>query len=67
MTVTSAISAILIGTVAGVVGRLLFPGKQPIGMFLAILVGVDSAFVGTAIAWRSVSLPRLAASTGSNC
>jgi uncharacterized membrane protein YeaQ/YmgE (transglycosylase-associated protein family) len=50
MTVTSAISAILIGTVAGVVGRLLFPGKQPIGMFLAILVGVDSAFVGTAIA-----------------
>ena len=35
MTVTSAISAILIGTVAGVVGRLLFPGKQPIGMFLA--------------------------------
>jgi uncharacterized membrane protein YeaQ/YmgE (transglycosylase-associated protein family) len=50
MAITSAISVILIGIVAGVVGRRLFPGKQPIGMLLAILVGVDSAFIGTAIA-----------------
>jgi hypothetical protein len=36
MTITSAISAILIGIVVGVVGRRLVPGEQPIGMLLAV-------------------------------
>jgi uncharacterized membrane protein YeaQ/YmgE (transglycosylase-associated protein family) len=40
----------LIGIVVGVVGRLLVPGKQRIGMLLTILVGIDTAFIGTAIA-----------------
>ena len=50
MTITSAISAILIGIVVGVVGRLLVPGEQRIGMLLTVLVGINSAFIGTAIA-----------------
>jgi uncharacterized membrane protein YeaQ/YmgE (transglycosylase-associated protein family) len=50
MTITSIISAILIGIVVGVLGRLVLPGKQPIGMLVTILVGIVSAFIGTAIA-----------------
>jgi uncharacterized membrane protein YeaQ/YmgE (transglycosylase-associated protein family) len=56
MTITGVITAILIGTVIGVLGRLLVPGKQPIGMLLTILVGIVSAFIGTAIA-RAIGIP----------
>jgi uncharacterized membrane protein YeaQ/YmgE (transglycosylase-associated protein family) len=56
MTITSVITAILIGIVVGVLGRLLVPGRQPIGMLLTILVGIVSAFIGTAIA-RAIGIP----------
>lgn len=50
MTITGIITAILIGVVVGVLGRLVLPGKQPIGMLVTILVGIVSALVGTALA-----------------
>lgn len=50
MTVTGIISAIFIGIVVGVLGRLLLPGKQPIGFLVTILVGIVSALIGTALA-----------------
>jgi uncharacterized membrane protein YeaQ/YmgE (transglycosylase-associated protein family) len=56
MTITGVISAILIGIVVGVIGRLLVPGRQPIGWVVTILVGIVSAFIGTAIA-RAVGIP----------
>jgi uncharacterized membrane protein YeaQ/YmgE (transglycosylase-associated protein family) len=56
MTITGIISAILIGIVVGVLGRLLVPGKQAIGMLVTILVGIVSAFIGTAIA-RALGIP----------
>ena len=56
MTVTGIFTAILIGIVVGALGRLVLPGKQPIGMLLTIGVGIVSAFVGTAIA-RAVGIP----------
>lgn len=56
MTITGIISAILIGIVVGVLGRLALPGKQPIGMLVTILVGIVSAFIGTAIA-RAIGIP----------
>ena len=56
MTITGVITAILIGIVVGVLGRLLVPGKQPIGMLLTIVVGIVSAFIGTAIA-RAIGIP----------
>ncbi len=56
MTVTGIFTAILIGSVVGVLGRLLLPGKQPIGMLLTILVGIVSALVGTALA-RAIGIP----------
>ena len=56
MTITGVITAILIGIVVGVLGRLLVPGKQPIGMLVTILVGIVGAFIGTAIA-RALGIP----------
>src|SRR5690242_19405901 len=56
MTITRIVSAILIGIVIGVIGRLLVPGRQPIGFLVTILVGIVSAFIGTAIA-RAVGIP----------
>ena len=56
MTITSIITAIVIGIVVGVLGRLVLPGRQPIGMLVTILVGLVSAFIGTAIA-RAIGIP----------
>jgi uncharacterized membrane protein YeaQ/YmgE (transglycosylase-associated protein family) len=56
MTITGIITAILIGAVVGVLGRLVLPGKQPIGMLVTVLVGIVSAFIGTAIA-RALGIP----------
>jgi uncharacterized membrane protein YeaQ/YmgE (transglycosylase-associated protein family) len=56
MAITGVITAILIGTVVGVLGRLVVPGRQPIGMLVTILVGIVSAFIGTAIA-RAIGIP----------
>jgi uncharacterized membrane protein YeaQ/YmgE (transglycosylase-associated protein family) len=56
MTITGIISAILIGLVVGVLGRLILPGKQRIGIWLTILVGIVAAFLGTALA-RAMGIP----------
>jgi uncharacterized membrane protein YeaQ/YmgE (transglycosylase-associated protein family) len=59
MTPTGIITAILIGVVVGVLGRLLLPGRQPIGFLITVLVGIVSAFIGTAIA-RAMGLTAVA-------
>jgi uncharacterized membrane protein YeaQ/YmgE (transglycosylase-associated protein family) len=56
MTITGVITAILIGIVVGVLGRLLVPGKQPIGMLVTVLIGIVGAFLGTALA-RVLGIP----------
>ncbi|MFF5985714.1 GlsB/YeaQ/YmgE family stress response membrane protein [Prauserella flavalba] len=50
MAVSGIISAILVGLLLGVLGRLVAPGKQGIPIWLTILVGIAAAFAGTAIA-----------------
>jgi uncharacterized membrane protein YeaQ/YmgE (transglycosylase-associated protein family) len=50
MTVTGIISAILVGLVIGVLGRLVAPGKQKIPIWLTIVIGVLAALAGTALA-----------------
>lgn len=49
MTVSGIITAIIIGAVIGVLGRLVLPGKQNIGILLTVLVGIVAALIGTAI------------------
>ncbi|HYZ67824.1 MAG TPA: GlsB/YeaQ/YmgE family stress response membrane protein [Mycobacterium sp.] len=56
MTITGVITAILIGIVVGALGRLLVPGRQPIGWLVTIVVGIVAAFIGTAIA-RALGIP----------
>src|ERR1700755_1702230 len=56
MTITGVITAILIGIVVGVLGRLLVPGKQPIGMLVTTPTAIVGAVLGTAIA-RALGIP----------
>jgi len=50
VTVTGIISALIVGIVLGVLGRLVVPGKQNIPIWLTIVVGIVAAFIGTFIA-----------------
>ncbi|GGO54086.1 membrane protein [Streptomyces daqingensis] len=50
MEIAGIISAIVIGTVIGVLGRLIVPGRQRVGILLTIAVGIVAALVGSAIA-----------------
>jgi uncharacterized membrane protein YeaQ/YmgE (transglycosylase-associated protein family) len=50
MTITSIITAIVIGAIIGVLGRLVVPGRQNIPIWLTIVIGIVAAFIGTAIA-----------------
>ena len=49
MTVTGIITAIIVGAIIGALGRLVVPGRQPIPIWLTILVGIVAAFIGTAL------------------
>ena len=40
------IGAIILGIVAGVLGRALMPGKDPMGFFMTILLGLAGSVVG---------------------
>jgi uncharacterized membrane protein YeaQ/YmgE (transglycosylase-associated protein family) len=42
--------AIPVGLVIGVLGRLVLPGKQSIGVFITFLIGVGAALLGTLVA-----------------
>ncbi|GHF34549.1 GlsB/YeaQ/YmgE family stress response membrane protein [Streptomyces griseoluteus] len=50
MEISGLISAVIIGIVIGVLGRLVVPGRQHIGVIVTILVGIVAALLGTAIA-----------------
>ena len=56
MTIHSILGAIVIGLVIGALGRLVLPGKQPLPIWLTMLVGIGAAFVGTALA-RGMGIP----------
>ncbi|MFF1276779.1 GlsB/YeaQ/YmgE family stress response membrane protein [Streptomyces marokkonensis] len=50
MEIDGIISAIVIGIVIGVLGRLVVPGRQRIGILWTIVVGIVAALIGSAIA-----------------
>lgn len=50
MEIGGIISAIVIGLIIGVLGRLVLPGRQNVSIILTILVGIVAALVGTALA-----------------
>ncbi|CAL9359733.1 hypothetical protein C1708_29680 [Streptomyces sp. DH-12] len=50
MEIDGIISALVIGIVIGVLGRLVVPGRQRIGVLWTILVGIVAALIGSALA-----------------
>ncbi|GAA3770789.1 GlsB/YeaQ/YmgE family stress response membrane protein [Streptomyces coacervatus] len=50
MEISGIISAIVVGIVIGVLGRLVVRGRQHIGVVLTILVGIVAALIGSTIA-----------------
>lgn len=50
MTVTGIITAIVVGAIIGALGRLVIPGRQPIPIWLTIVIGIVAAFIGTFLA-----------------
>jgi uncharacterized membrane protein YeaQ/YmgE (transglycosylase-associated protein family) len=50
MHIEGIFSAIVIGVVVGVLGRLVIPGRQHIGVLWTIVVGIVAALIGTALA-----------------
>jgi uncharacterized membrane protein YeaQ/YmgE (transglycosylase-associated protein family) len=56
VTITGIITAIVIGAIIGALGRLVVPGRQPIPIWLTMVVGIVAAFIGTLIA-RALGIP----------
>jgi uncharacterized membrane protein YeaQ/YmgE (transglycosylase-associated protein family) len=55
MRVSDYLSAILVGAVIGLLGRLALPGRQRIGVFATFLIGVAAALLGLFLArWLHV-------------
>ncbi|GCD19594.1 GlsB/YeaQ/YmgE family stress response membrane protein [Cellulomonas algicola] len=50
MTPEGIISAIIIGAIIGILGRLVVRGRQRISILLTIVVGIVAALVGTWLA-----------------
>ncbi|WP_437204957.1 GlsB/YeaQ/YmgE family stress response membrane protein [Planctomicrobium sp. SH664] len=50
-TIGLILSWIVFGLVVGVIGRLLVPGRQPMGWVKTILLGVVGSFAGGLIAY----------------
>ncbi|MGC5564148.1 GlsB/YeaQ/YmgE family stress response membrane protein [Streptomyces sp. FR-108] len=50
MEIAGIVSAIVIGIVIGVLGRLVVPGRQRIGILWTIAVGIVAALIGSALA-----------------
>jgi uncharacterized membrane protein YeaQ/YmgE (transglycosylase-associated protein family) len=55
----TVIVAIIVGLIIGALGRLVVPGKQPIPIWLTIVIGIVSALIGglivTAFGYRNAN------------
>lgn len=50
MEISGVATALVIGIVIGLLGRLVLPGRQHIGVLWTFVVGIAAALLGTAIA-----------------
>jgi uncharacterized membrane protein YeaQ/YmgE (transglycosylase-associated protein family) len=56
VTITGILIAIVVGAIVGALGRLVVPGRQPIPIWLTIVIGIVAALIGTALA-RAFGIP----------
>ncbi|MEU9146694.1 GlsB/YeaQ/YmgE family stress response membrane protein [Streptomyces sp. NPDC048349] len=50
MEISGVVSALVIGALIGVLGRLAVPGRQHIGVLWTLTVGIAAALLGTLVA-----------------
>ncbi|QES52955.1 hypothetical protein DEJ51_00635 [Streptomyces venezuelae] len=50
MEISGIVSAIFIGIIIGVLGRLVLPGRQHTGFLWTVIIGIAAALIGTVIA-----------------
>ncbi|WP_406090640.1 GlsB/YeaQ/YmgE family stress response membrane protein [Streptomyces sp. NBC_01013] len=50
MEISGLVSALIIGTVVGLLGRLVLPGRQHIGVLWTLVVGIAAALLGSLLA-----------------
>ncbi|MEU1370597.1 GlsB/YeaQ/YmgE family stress response membrane protein [Streptomyces sp. NPDC005803] len=50
MEISGLVSALLIGAVVGLLGRLCLPGRQHIGVLWTLVVGIAAALLGSLLA-----------------
>jgi uncharacterized membrane protein YeaQ/YmgE (transglycosylase-associated protein family) len=50
MEISGFFTALVIGLIIGALGRLVLPGRQRIGLWLTLLVGIVAALLGTFVA-----------------
>ncbi|MFC6093609.1 GlsB/YeaQ/YmgE family stress response membrane protein [Saccharothrix sp. BKS2] len=50
MGIGGVISALVVGLVIGLLGKLVAPGRQAIPLWLTLVVGIVAAFLGTFVA-----------------
>ncbi|WP_431930209.1 GlsB/YeaQ/YmgE family stress response membrane protein [Micromonospora sp. RP3T] len=56
MLVGGYLGAVLIGALIGLLGRLVLPGRQRIGVFATFVIGVGAAVLGTVVArWVDIA------------
>ena len=58
---TYIVILIIVGLIAGAVARLLVPGRDPIGIFGTIVLGIVGSFVGGFL-WNLIQYRRIAPS-----
>ncbi|MEX2027061.1 MAG: GlsB/YeaQ/YmgE family stress response membrane protein [Pirellulaceae bacterium] len=50
-TIGSIISWVVFGLVIGLIARLLYPGRQPMGLLTTMVLGIVGSLVGGFISW----------------
>jgi uncharacterized membrane protein YeaQ/YmgE (transglycosylase-associated protein family) len=50
MHVSDYVSGIIFGALVGILARLVLPGRQSIGGFITVLIGIGAAVLGTLLA-----------------
>ncbi|MFC0531794.1 GlsB/YeaQ/YmgE family stress response membrane protein [Phytohabitans kaempferiae] len=50
MEISGFFTAIVVGAIIGILGRLVVPGRQKISWWLTLLIGIVAAVVGTVVA-----------------
>jgi uncharacterized membrane protein YeaQ/YmgE (transglycosylase-associated protein family) len=58
MSIGAILAWIVIGLIAGALGKLIMPGDDPGGIIVTILLGIAGAFVGGFIAYNILGFAR---------